>query len=765
MARRYLSFGTNRSETTRDFDFDEKTLCDVSSFTMDLDPGMMDECDKPEPTPPASVASDEWILPYRTRSKSEDIGFSINIHPSQNKDSVLVSVVPPTEPGKTMHHVPCDIVLAIDVSGSMRKDAPIPASNLDDAERNGLTVLDLTKHAARTILETLDENDRLGLVSFSTEAKVVQPLLPMTSSQKAETLRFIESLEPDSMTNLWDGLVKSIEIFEQERREYCVPAIMVLTDGVPNHMCPGRGYIPKLRSYNLPAAIHTFGFGYNLRSGLLKSIAEIGGGNYAFIPDSGMLGTVFVHAVANMQSTWATNVVLNISTSGGLKLSTTTQGCVTRTSSKKERRNDLTQPLTVPLDSIQYGQSRDILLRCKHVQEHIEPVTIRVTLDYTPVDGRASHFVAEHSYWELTSIAPSIVAYHNTRAEICNLIGSAFQLNSSEEYTPNVNFSEVQKNLHSLVVKFRQNGHRDESNASLLEDLAGDNPSGQIRLAVSDSGFFHKWGKHYLLSILNAHQKQICNSFKDLGPLQYGKHSPLFISCRDKLDRAFDTLPPPKPSNPPKDKNGRPTQRKVDMTKYHRKDNPCFVGDCKVMMADGRTDFVKHLEKGMDVMTPSGKAKIKAVVATEVEKLEMCVLGQSGELVITPWHPVEVESEWKFPCEITKERKACSGFIFSILLEQESESHAMKVGGHWVVTLGHGITDGADARAHEFWGDYDKIWKSLKALPESSGVLRSAGISKIKDRPCGFIAAKSLDAEHKGMGSTADSYFTSKALV
>ena len=154
-----------------------------------------------------------------------------------------------------------------------------------------------------------------------------------------------------------------------------------------------------------------------------------------------MLGTVFVHAVANMQSTWATNVVLNISTSGGLKLSTTTQGCVTRTSSKKERRNDLTQPLTVPLDSIQYGQSRDILLRCKHVQEHIEPVTIRVTLDYTPVDGRASHFVAEHSYWELTSIAPSIVAYHNTRAEICNLIGSAFQLNSSEEYTPNVNFS------------------------------------------------------------------------------------------------------------------------------------------------------------------------------------------------------------------------------------------------------------------------------------------------------------------------------------
>lgn len=43
----------------------------------------------------------------------------------------------------------------------------------------------------------------------------------------------------------------------------------------------------------LPASIHTFGFGYDLRSGLLKSIAEMGGGNYAFIPDAGMIVRFF----------------------------------------------------------------------------------------------------------------------------------------------------------------------------------------------------------------------------------------------------------------------------------------------------------------------------------------------------------------------------------------------------------------------------------------------------------------------------------------
>ena len=39
----------------------------------------------------------------------------------------------------------------------------------------------------------------------------------------------------------------------------------------------------------LPASINTFGFGYGIKSGLLKSIAEVCQGNYAFIPDAGMI--------------------------------------------------------------------------------------------------------------------------------------------------------------------------------------------------------------------------------------------------------------------------------------------------------------------------------------------------------------------------------------------------------------------------------------------------------------------------------------------
>lgn len=99
---------------------------------------------------------------------------SIEIYPFDSTDGLIVKVRPPRDhPNPRLHHVPCDIVLVIDVSGSMGMDAPVPG---DSKERLGLSVLDLTKHAARTILETLGDEDRLGIVTFSSEAHV-SPLL------------------------------------------------------------------------------------------------------------------------------------------------------------------------------------------------------------------------------------------------------------------------------------------------------------------------------------------------------------------------------------------------------------------------------------------------------------------------------------------------------------------------------------------------------------------------------------------------------------
>lgn len=123
----------------------------------------------------------------------------------------------------------------------------------------------------------------------------------MTPARKEATLRRIAGLGHESNTNLWAGIRSGLEVFEENDTDICnVQGLFVLTDGMPNHMSPPQGYVAKLdpiltkaesESRTLPT-IHTFGFGYQMRSGLMQSIAEVGNGSYSFISDAGMIGTV-----------------------------------------------------------------------------------------------------------------------------------------------------------------------------------------------------------------------------------------------------------------------------------------------------------------------------------------------------------------------------------------------------------------------------------------------------------------------------------------
>ncbi|KAG8910764.1 hypothetical protein FRC02_007019, partial [Tulasnella sp. 418] len=79
--------------------------------------------------------------------------------------SLLISIIPPQEPTEG-ERPPMDFVLTIDVSRSMGLDAPIPGQT----ESTGLTVLDIVKHAAKTIITTMKDGDRVAVVKFSRHA-------------------------------------------------------------------------------------------------------------------------------------------------------------------------------------------------------------------------------------------------------------------------------------------------------------------------------------------------------------------------------------------------------------------------------------------------------------------------------------------------------------------------------------------------------------------------------------------------------------------
>ncbi|OHE99721.1 von Willebrand factor type A domain-containing protein [Colletotrichum orchidophilum] len=660
---------------------------------------------------------------------------ALSLHAFASQDGLIAKITPPKQPEKPTVHVPCDIVLVIDVSDSMSSNAPIPANSGDEAKNYGFSILDLVKHAARAILETMDDGDRLGIVTFASRARVVQELMPMNKENKALAEQNISMMVPAGQTNLWQGLVEAVKLFSQgsEMNTGRVPAMMVLTDGMPNHMCPAKGYVPKLREKEqLPASIHTFGFGYSLRSGLLKSIAEIGGGNYAFIPDASMIGTVFVHAVANLQATYAINATVRLTYSSLIDIEETMGDSVAK-------QKVLTLPdedgepkqLSISLGNLQYGQSRDILLRVKAPAGlSSDDAMIKASIEYSRMTSNVHRQSTEQSLHNPTTLPESEIAYHLSRSEICSFISTIIPIRGDGEHMALSSISpEKVQELEVLIKNFpAKRFPTDPSNKSLIEDLEGAQPKGQIPLALTNRKYYMKWGVHYLPSYLNAHTRQICNTFKDSGPLQYGTYSPLFIACRDRLDAAFDNLLPPAPSN----QHSATHHGTVHMSSYNSSSGVCFIDSTPVRLASGRTVPIKALRRGVAVQTPSGPRRVVAVLKTLVRRDVMC---RVGELVVTPWHPLSLDSgkTWVFPANVADRLVRYTGSIYSVLLQpdQDSKAHAINVAGAWGVTLGHGVVAGQDVRAHQFFGHYRKVVGSLRKVGVSKkGVAIGGGVSR-----------------------------------
>lgn len=121
----------------------------------------------------------------------------------------------------------------------------------------------------------------------------------MTEANKEAILSKLEDLQPSGQTNLWAGLRTAYTLFDRAPASGNAAALYLMSDGEPKQRGqPEIDYVAKLKpmlkrthaQLKAPRSIFTFGFGYKIRSDVLQSIAEVGGGNYAFISDAGMLG-------------------------------------------------------------------------------------------------------------------------------------------------------------------------------------------------------------------------------------------------------------------------------------------------------------------------------------------------------------------------------------------------------------------------------------------------------------------------------------------
>lgn len=88
----------------------------------------------------------------------------------------------------------CDIVCVVDVSGSMGTEATMK-NEKGNTECYGLTILDIVKHAVKTIIHNLEYYDRIALVAFSDKAEIVFGLTSMDEEGKNKANLALESLK------------------------------------------------------------------------------------------------------------------------------------------------------------------------------------------------------------------------------------------------------------------------------------------------------------------------------------------------------------------------------------------------------------------------------------------------------------------------------------------------------------------------------------------------------------------------------------------
>ncbi|KAK4440304.1 E3 ubiquitin-protein ligase WAV3 [Sesamum alatum] len=255
--------------------------------------------------------------------------------------AVLVGVrAPPLIDGaRQCERAPIDLVTVLDVSGSMA----------------GSKLL-LLKCAVCFVIENLGPADRLSIVSFSSSAHRILPLLRMTDRGREDAKAAVNSLFSDGGTDIVEGLKKGARILEERRERNPVASIILLSDGkhtfncisarrshqnqtssypphilelmnlLPVSLCPNNR---ELENEDTPHSfpVHAFGFGVDHDSSTMHAISDASGGTFSFIESVDMVQEAFARCIGGLLSVVAQELRLTVtSASSGVAIDSIPSG-------------------------------------------------------------------------------------------------------------------------------------------------------------------------------------------------------------------------------------------------------------------------------------------------------------------------------------------------------------------------------------------------------------------------------------------------------
>jgi len=201
---------------------------------------------------------------------------------------------------------PVDIVVALDVSGSMSG-----------------TKLKLCKETLALLLRELSVRDRFGLVTFGSEATIQIPTRKLTKENKEIAVSKIKKLGTSGCTNMSGGIGLAAQELSSIESPNEVQTVFLLTDGLANVGVSDQAGIVQLTKGCLsggerqrPVAVHCFGYGVDHDRDMLQDISQTTeGGTYYFVENDSDVSSAFGDALGGILSVVAQNTVLTFDTS------------------------------------------------------------------------------------------------------------------------------------------------------------------------------------------------------------------------------------------------------------------------------------------------------------------------------------------------------------------------------------------------------------------------------------------------------------------
>ncbi|HNS52488.1 MAG TPA: VIT domain-containing protein [Anaerolineae bacterium] len=196
----------------------------------------------------------DFVLYYTV--SPEDVGLNLlTYNPEGSSDGFFLLLAAPKVTVDTRQVIAKDVILVLDISGSMRSDQKI----------------DQAKDALGFVLDNLNEHDRFNIIAFSTATQAyAQRLVP--AGERGEARDFVDRLDANGSTDINRAMLEAIAMVDKSR-----PAILIfLTDGLPT---TGEVDVDRIIANVGQAApenlrVFPFGVGYDVNTTLLDTIAE-----------------------------------------------------------------------------------------------------------------------------------------------------------------------------------------------------------------------------------------------------------------------------------------------------------------------------------------------------------------------------------------------------------------------------------------------------------------------------------------------------------